>query len=106
MGIGVRLDLEALAELRLQECVESVLPTPRRIDRSSRGFFGSRRVYWPWSRPLFAYAPRLARRRALAVSGFRPEIPAAGPVDGVYSSARRAPPPNAGLHPSQERRAA
>src|SRR3954464_1981157 len=89
MGIGVRLDLEPLAELRLQECVESVLPTPRRIDRSRHGFFGSRRVYWPWSRPLFASAPRLARRRALAVSGFRPEIPAAGPVDGVYSSGRR-----------------
>src|SRR3954454_23242970 len=43
MGIGLRLDLEALAELRLEECVESVLPSPRRIDRSSHGFFRSRR---------------------------------------------------------------
>src|SRR4051812_12458033 len=47
MGIGVRLDLEALAELRLQECVESVLPAPRRINRSSHGFFGSRRGTGP-----------------------------------------------------------
>ena len=36
VGIGMRLDLEALLELCLQECVQSVLPSARWIDRSSQ----------------------------------------------------------------------
>jgi hypothetical protein len=39
VGSRVRLDLEALLELRLEECIESFLPSPRRIDRSSHGFY-------------------------------------------------------------------
>ena len=39
MGIRMRLDLEAFLELLLQECVESALPFPRRIDRSSHHAF-------------------------------------------------------------------
>ena len=36
VGIGMRLDLEALLELCLQECVQGVLPSARWIDRSSQ----------------------------------------------------------------------
>jgi hypothetical protein len=32
MGIFVGLDLKALPDLRLQKCIESVFPLPRRID--------------------------------------------------------------------------
>ena len=43
MGIRVRLDSEALLELRLQECVEGFLPSPSGIDRSSDYAFPGRR---------------------------------------------------------------
>ena len=42
MGIRMRLDLEAFLELRVQECVESVLPAPCRIDRCSHHVFPNR----------------------------------------------------------------
>src|SRR3954463_13075895 len=103
MGIGLRLDLEALAELRLEECVESVLPSPRRIDRSSHGFFRSKRGVLALESTSVCL--RSTPRAPTRVGGFGLSAGDSGcraSGRSVLLCSTRA----SGLRPSQERRAA